>query len=97
MSDKLYVYRDWKGFQVQDLEAFDARARIALEIAKHCSMVAATEDGEDSAGRQQLRLLTPFEVANRAVDIASFMYDRFTALKWIAKVPPFEFEDEPSK
>jgi len=87
MSYLLRSYQTWKGAQVQDTVVPDIRARIAVDIAKHCSMMTATEDGEDSGGRQKIRLMTPFEVANRAVDIANFMYERFEALEWLAEAP----------
>jgi len=87
MSYLLRSYKTWRGAQLQDLVVPDIRARMALDIAKHCSMMTATEDGEDSVGRQKIRLLTPWEVANRAVDIANFMYERFESLEWLAEAP----------
>jgi len=87
MSNLLRSYKTWRGAQLQDLVVPDIRARMALDIAKHCSMMTATEDGEDAAGRQKIRLLTPSEVANRAVDIANFMYERFESLEWLAEAP----------
>lgn len=96
MSELLRPYKTWKGEQVQDVVIPDLRARIALDIARHCSMVAAVEDGEDTTGRQKMRLLTPSEVANRAVDIANFMYERFETLEWLAEAPimPDEAADD---
>jgi hypothetical protein len=91
----------YSGPQVQDLVSLDIRARMALDIAKHCSMMTAAEDGEDSTGRQKIRLLTPSEIATRAVDIASLMYDRFCELDWLADNPLLgedeTDEDESSK
>jgi len=87
MSNLLRSYKTWKGAQLQDLVVPDIRARMAMDIAKHCSMMTATEDGEDSGGRQKIRLMTPWEVANRAVDIANFMYERFESLGWLAEAP----------
>jgi len=48
----------------------DIRLRMAQEIVKHCALVSAVEDGEDSAGRQRVRLLPPEAVAERAMGIA---------------------------
>jgi hypothetical protein len=90
MSELLHTYQDWKGPQVQDLVVPDLRARMALEIAKNVGMATAVEDAEDSTGRQKLRLLTPSEVANRAVDIANFMYARFDQLDWLGETPIME-------
>lgn len=90
MSELLHTYQDWKGPQVRDLVVPDLRARMAVEIAKNVGMATAVEDDEDSAGRQKLRLLTPSEVANRAVDIANLMYDRFVQLEWLGTTPIME-------
>lgn len=42
-------------------------AKVAFEMAQRWGMVAAIPDGEDTAGRQKLRLMTPLELAQRAV------------------------------
>ena len=47
---------------------------VATELVSHLAIVAAMPDGEDSAGRQQLRLMSPKEVARRAVDIAEELW-----------------------
>lgn len=90
MSELLHTYKDWKGMQIQDLVMPDLRARMALEIAKTCGMSTAVEDDEDSTGRQKLRLLSPEEVALRAVNIAGDMYDEFVARGWLGTLPIIE-------
>ena len=62
-------------------------ACMAMDIAKHLSMVACAPDGEDSAGRQKYKLLQPYEVAYRACNIAQFMYDEFVQRNWLFEVP----------
>ena len=62
-------------------------AATAHDIAKHLAMVAGESDGEDSSGRQKLRLMTPEEVATRACDIAEAMWTKFEARGWILDVP----------
>ncbi len=42
----------------------------SFRICERWAMAVAMPDGEDSDGRAKLRLLTPQEVAERAVDIA---------------------------
>lgn len=49
-------------------------ATVATELVSHLAIVAAMPDGEDSKGRQKLRLLTPKEVAKRAFEIASELW-----------------------
>lgn len=48
----------------------DLRAELALRFATHFAVVAGIPDGEDEAGRQKLRLLTPDEVVLRSFEIA---------------------------
>jgi hypothetical protein len=62
------------------------RARVALDIIKHCAMVVAVNDGEDSAGRSRLRLSAPSETAQRANDIADALVAGWEAQGWIRKV-----------
>jgi hypothetical protein len=44
--------------------------RVAVEMATRWGMVAAVPDGEDSAKRQKLRLMTPQELVDRAIESA---------------------------
>ena len=47
-------------------EVPDARGGMAYKLIERWGMVAAIPDGEDSAGRSRLRLLTPEEMVDRA-------------------------------
>lgn len=70
-------------------------ARIAMDLAKHLSMVAATPDGEDTAGRQKLRLLSPEEVGARACEIARELVNQFEERGWLTQLPePKTLPDE---
>lgn len=51
-------------------EQLDDVASLAIHFLARWSLVAAVEDGEDSAGRQKLRLPSADEVVTRAFDIA---------------------------
>jgi hypothetical protein len=51
-------------------ETVDQVGALAYGFLERWGLVAAVEDGEDSAGRQKLRLPTPSEVVTRAFDIA---------------------------
>ena len=87
MSEIMRNYRDYDREQTQDLKHLDLRARMALDIAKQCAMVVAESDGEDSAGRQRIRLLDAHEVALRAVRIAADMWDEFEKRNWLHDLP----------
>jgi|SRR6185312_15013219 len=62
-------------------------AQIAVEIAKQLGIVACIQDGEDSTGRQKLRLLSPEEVADRAASIAHNLWCEFKRREWLVAVP----------
>jgi hypothetical protein len=49
-------------------------ARMAFELISRWGMVAATPAGEDSAGRQRLRLQTPSELVDRAFVVADLAF-----------------------
>ena len=62
-------------------------ANFAKEISKHLAIAAAHPDGEDSAGRQRMRLLTPVEAAARSCDIAEAVYREFDQRGWMLDIP----------
>ena len=66
------------------------RAEIAIRLVEHMAIVAAQEDGEDSAGRRALRLQSPDEVARRACEIANCLVNEFETRGWIDNVPSYE-------
>lgn len=68
-------------------------AELAMRLADHLAIVAAEPDGEDSAGRQKLRMLAPDDCAARACDIASAMWLQFEMRGWLQELP----EPKPQK
>ena len=66
------------------------KAAFAMKLAEHLAIIACDNDGEDSAGRQKLRLLPPDEVAHRAVQIADSMWDQFATCGWIIDLPSWK-------
>lgn len=62
-------------------------ARIAMSMAERWGMVAAMPDGEDSAGRQKLRVLTPEELANKACATAAALWKEFGERDWFYENP----------
>ncbi len=56
----------------------------ALHIAHELSRAGAIEPaGEDKAGRQKLRRLTPVEIVTQACEMADLLYREFSKRHWI--------------
>lgn len=72
-------------------------AKVAVEMATHWGMIAGTPDGEDSAGRQKLRLLSPDELSNRACQTAQALWMRFERLGWLVAIPEPRLRQEEEK
>ena len=64
----------------------DYRWNLATDIIHHCALVTAQIDGEDSAGRQAIKLMSPADVAARAMDIADNMVNMAHERGWF--LPP---------
>jgi hypothetical protein len=71
-------------------QILDQRATTAASFAEKWALVACELDGEDSAGRQKLRRLTPDELATQTCQAVEFLYKAFAARGWILNVPPYE-------
>jgi hypothetical protein len=72
------------------------KAEVAMRLVEHFAIVAASEDGEDSAGRQAFKLQTPEQIVKRACDIASGLVDEFESRNWMVDIPPYiEIESIP--
>lgn len=71
-------------------------ATIASQLATRWGMVAAVSDGEDSSGRAKLRIMTPKEIVERAVQVAELLIGEFEARGWFLElpVPVLESTDE---
>lgn len=75
---------------IHEQKVLDSQARIAVDLVKHLAIATAMPDGEDSAGRQRLRLMDPELVASRACDIASLLWKEFTDRQWLVDSPEFK-------
>lgn len=62
-------------------------ARFAMDVADRWGMIATIPDGEDSAGRQQMRLATPEELAARACEAAQALWNEFSSRGWFFEAP----------
>jgi hypothetical protein len=67
---------------IHSKEGLNAEAAYAMHLAERFALIAADNDGEDSAGRQKLRLATPKEVVERACKIAELMFVALRDRNW---------------
>ena len=67
----------------------DWRARLATLLIERWGIVAGDVDGEDSAGRSKLRLLTTDELVTRACDTAGAAIMEFQKRGWVVELPPY--------
>ena len=72
------------------LDTPDTRGELAMKILDHFALISAQEDGEDQAGRQKLKLLSPVEVATRACDLAEAFFSEIERRGWLLKLPSYE-------
>lgn len=100
MNDLPYIKQNSgpKWFQEAQLApslAMGATAELAYRLAERMALVAGMPDGEDAAGRQKLRMMTPDEVTTRSCEIASKMMAEFEARGWLLRLPePKEMANE---
>ncbi len=82
--------------RVWDREHPELEARIAIEFVTKWGMVAALPDGEDSSGRQKLRMHRPAEMVDRAIECAGLLAEVLRKRGWMHITPsmiPVEKED----
>lgn len=65
----------------------EVRAGIALALIERWGPVAATLDGEDSAGRAKMRLQTPEELVRRCFDVAEVFVEHAELNGYIKRFP----------
>jgi len=76
LKSKITNLYESKKVTVYDREEFEREARMAVILIERWGMIAATPDGEDSAGRQRLRLQTPDELVDRAFTVAALTFKK---------------------
>jgi hypothetical protein len=81
------TYRDATEIRISSAEMPDTLAKLASEIASRFALIAAIPEGEDSAGRQKLRLPTATELAARSCDIAAALWAEFEERDWLLDLP----------
>jgi hypothetical protein len=87
IGDAWLVKTKFGGYETHAKHMPDMRARLACTLIEKWGMVAATvADGEDSAGRSRMRLLTPAEVVGRACETAERAIEEMHRLGWMHAV-----------
>ena len=86
------VYADGNGYErpgygVSYLEIPGHEAEFALRCVERWAMVAGMPDGEDSAGRAKLRVMTVDELAERACDVAEVTFSMLRARGMMVTLP----------
>ena len=62
-------------------------ARFMMAIIERWAMVAATPDGEDSAGRAKLGNLPIEEMVTRAANVAERSFKELESRGWLIQIP----------
>lgn len=68
----------------------DWRARFATVCIERWGMIVAQPDGEDSTGRQKMRMTTPAEIVERACDCADAADLAFRKRGWALTLPSLQ-------
>ena len=90
MKDSVRVHSGprWLDKRVmEDTISLNQRARFATQFIERWGAVAAIPDGEDSVGRQKLRMMTPQELVTRATQTAEYLFAVLNANGWTVEVP----------
>ena len=62
-------------------------AKVAIDMAARWATVAAIPDGEDSSGKQKLRMQTADELAEHACLVAAALWKQFETRGWFFENP----------
>jgi hypothetical protein len=62
-------------------------AELATHFIERWGMVAGQPDGEDSSGRSKIRLATPKEMVDRAMETAELLLDTIEKKGWVIEIP----------
>lgn len=71
-------------------ESLDQRAVLAANFTEKWALVAGEADGEDTAGRQKIRRLSPVELASHACETVEALYAEFAKRGWTLALPDYD-------
>ena len=99
MADDVRILSDvqrWASEQrPQHTNALNRRAELAADFVARWGMVAAKPEGEDSAGRAKLVLLSPQELVDRSCETAMLIMAEFERREWVVDVPAPVVSEKP--
>lgn len=81
----------------EETELPDATARFAAELISKFGAIAAIEDGEDTVGRQKMRLQNARELVERSFAIAEQYYEVARSRGYMVQCPARIEKNEESK
>lgn len=76
------------GATAHNMATHGYEAGCALHFVEKWGAISAVPDGEDSSGRQKLRLQTPAELVERATETAALLYSKLRELGWMTEFKP---------
>ena len=74
---------------INENEHPELEAKMAISFIEKWGMISGMDDGEDSSGRQKIRMATPEEVVERAFQIAKLTMDKARKDRLIHNAPTF--------
>lgn len=75
---------------IHNLAMPDHRANFAMSLLERWAAVAATANGEDSAGRQKIRTQTPKEIVQHCCNVSEAAFKEFASRGWYTEFPDYE-------
>lgn len=68
-------------------ETLNPEAEFAYHLLERWGMVTGVPDGEDRAGRQRIRMMTPVEMVDRATSTAAIFWEHINRMGWVQEIP----------
>ena len=93
MKDSVRVHSGprWLDKRVmEDTISLNQRARFAVGFVERWGAISTVPDGEDIAGRQAFRMMSPIELVTRANETAELLFAVLIANGWAVEVPEYE-------
>jgi len=91
---RTHFTRNFREPRINRMEVAGQEMALAAQLLERWGMVQGMDDGEDSAGRQKLRLATPEEVVERALACAQVFWQRSRELGFVINLPPALFSGD---
>ena len=76
-----------------DTDYLDLKGKMALDFIVRWGAVAAIPDGEDSQGRQKLKVMEPSELVDRAVLCVELATAELAQRGWMIQLPDFKEQE----